>query len=298
MVLKRTPKDVFFDALIYLIVALLGIITVGPFLYVLMVSFITSADYKIYGITFPKHWTLANYKYVIFGVDVVRRGYVVTIFVTVVGTFLATLTTTLLGFCLTRKNMPGRGFVNRLITFTMFFSGGMIPTYLTIKYLGLMNTIWCMIFPLSYSAWNTMIMRTSISGLPVSLEESAWIDGATDLQIAFRIIIPLSKPVIATISLFYAVGFWNDWWTAFLYITNKRLYPLQMVLKDLISITSANMATQDSSLAAQMDKTNAAMPSEVMRMTSIVVAVGPILAVYPFVQKYFIRGVLVGSIKG
>jgi len=297
MVLKRTKKDVFFDTIIYIVVGFLGLVTLAPFLYVIMVSFIAPQDYNLYGITWPKHWVLSNYKYVLFGIDTVFNGYKVTIFVTLVGTFIATLTTTLLALGLSRKTLPGRTAINSLVVFTMFFSGGMIPTYLVIKYLGLMNTVWCLILPLTYSAWNTMLVRTFISGLPDSLEESAWIDGASDLVIAFKIIIPLSKPVIATIALFYAVGLWNDWWNGMMYLTNKELYPLQLVLKDLISLTSANMAGADTSTLELMSQNNS-MPSEVMRMTAIVVAVGPILAVYPFVQKYFIRGVLVGSLKG
>ena len=293
---SKTKKDIFFDSIIYLFVFILGAVTLLPFLYVIMCTFIRAQEYRMFGITWPKVWTLANYRYLLFEVSSVVGGYKITLLVTALGTIIGTLSSTLLAYGLTRQELPGRSIINKLLLFTMFFGGGMIPTYLTVQYLHLFNTIWSMILPMSYSAWYVFIVRTFINGLPKSLEESATIDGATDIVIAFRIIIPLSKPVISTVALFFAVAYWNDWWNAFLYVSNRQLYPLQLVLKDIISMTSATFSAADTESIAR--SADAKMPTEVMRMTAIVIAVAPILAVYPFVQKYFIRGMLIGSLKG
>lgn len=290
----KTPKNRFFDALIYAAVGILGLITLLPFLYVIMVSLIPIADYNQFGVTIPRRITFDNYKQILLWGTAIRDAYVITILVTVLGTLLATLTTAMMSYAISHKDLPGRRAFNGMLVFTMFFSGGMIPTYLVVKSLGLLNSIWALILPLSYSAWNALIMRTFFKDIPDALIEAAHIDGASDVTIAFRIVFPLSKPVFATVALFFAVAYWNDWWQAKLYISDAKLYPLQMALYDVINANARLMDPM--SELAQSGKD--AMPSDIIRMTAIIITTLPILVVYPFVQKYFIKGVMVGSIKG
>ncbi len=269
--MKKTAGEKLFDVLVYFFAGLLGLITAAPFLYMLAGS-VTPVAIRAGGASF--RITLENYRRV-FHLAGLLNGFRISFLVTGIGTALATVTTTMLGYALSRKSLPGRGFVNRLILLTMFVSGGMIPTYLTIKALGLLNSIWCLIFPLSYSAWNTMLMRSAFSSMSETLEESAQIDGASDRTIAFRIMFPLAKPVIASIALFYAADYWTDWRNAQLYIKyTGRLYPLAMVIRNI------NAGSLD------------------MRMTVLVVTTVPILCVYPFILRYFQNGLMIGSLKG
>ncbi len=202
---------------------------------------------------------------------------------------------TILGaYALSRKNYFGRDFIMFLIAFTMMFGGGMIPSYMLIKNLGLLNTRLALIIPFAVSQYNLIVMRTYMQQIPSAIEESAKLDGANDFVILFRIFVPMSKPVIATITLFYAAGQWNDFFSGLIYLDDKNKFPLQLVIRDLL--ITQNDATLNQGLAAQQG-----MPSLTpggFRAAIVVVTVLPLLVVYPFIQKYFVKGVMLGSIKG
>ena len=295
MLFRRTGKDRFFDWLIRL--ALFGalLVTLIPFLYVLAISLLGEAEYGTRGLVIPSRPTLENYIMFVRWGTKLKDGYTATLYITLVGTALALLFTSLLAYGLSKSWLPGRNWINGLLVFTMFFGGGLIPTYMVIKSLGLLNSWWAIILPGTLSVWNTMLMRTFFKQIPIELEESAKLDGAGDFTIAFRVIFPLSKASFATIGLFYAVGYWNTWFSAMLYLNDARMYPLQMALRDII--VSNAQALDPKQMASGLGKIKTP-PSTVIKMTAIMYTIGPILVVYPFIQKYFVRGVLVGSLKG
>lgn len=291
---KLTKGELVFTGVNRLILAIAGIVTLAPFVYVFFISLLSEAEYKARGLVIPQSPTLENYWMFLNWGTKIRDAYVATLFITVVGTFVALFVTAMLAYGLSKSELPGHRVFNGLLVFTMFFSGGMIPTYLVIKSLGLLNTYWAIILPMSLSVWNTMVMRTFFREIPVALEESARLDGASDFTIAFRIVFPLSKASFATIGLFYAVAYWNEWYSALLYLNDSKMYPLQMALRDIISQNA--QALDVSKMAGKGIQNNP--PSQIVKMTAIMVSTLPILCVYPFVQKYFIKGVLVGSLKG
>ena len=293
--LTRSPKERFFDSLIRIILILAAILTLFPFLYVVMISLLSPAEYMSRGLVFPLRPTLNNYAMLFKWGTKIQNAYLVTIGTTVVGTAISLSATALLAYGLSRPALPGKSFVNGMLVLTMFFSGGLIPTYMVIKTIGLMNTYWALILPGSLSVWNVMVMRTFFKELPVELEESAVLDGASDARVAFSIMFPLSKASFATIGLFYAVGYWNQWYSAMLYLYDSKMYPLQMALREIINTNAATAMDATKMAGKMMDSTP---PSIVTKMTSIVVSIGPVLILYPFVQKYFVKGVMVGSLKG
>ncbi|MCR4882819.1 MAG: carbohydrate ABC transporter permease [Clostridiales bacterium] len=218
-----------------------------------------------------------------------------TIFLTVVYTLIAIVSTVLLAYPLTKKRLHGRKILSALIIFTMYFSGGTIPTYLTIKNYGLINTMWSLIFPAMISTYNMIILRSFISALPGELEEAAIIDGADDFQVLFRVILPLSLPAVTTISLFYAVGKWNSFSDALYYISTTRLQPLQLRLYNIIKgAQSVEISLIEGSSSTDFGYSI----TESIESASIIFATLPILLVYPFVQRYFVSGVTVGAVKG
>lgn len=291
----KSPQDRLFDVLIRLVLVISGLATLLPFLYVVAISLLSEAEYTARGLVIPAKPTLDNYVMFFKWGTKIQDAYAATLFITVVGTAIALMATALLAYGIAKKNLPGQSVLNGLLVFTMFFGGGMIPTYMVVKSLGLLNTYWAIILPMALSVWNTMLMRTFFRQLPVELEESAVLDGANDFRIAFSIMFPLSKASFATIGLFYAVSYWNEWYSALLYLSSAKMYPLQMALRDII--TTNAQALDATKMASGVMQTRTP-PSAVIKMTAIVFTVGPILLIYPFVQKYFVRGVMVGSLKG
>ncbi len=291
---QQTRKDIFFNWLIRIILILAGVVTLFPMLYVVMISLLSPTEYYARGLVFPRNPTLDNYIMLIKWGTKIQDAYLVTIGTTIVGTLISLAVTAMLAYGLSRENLPGKKVLNGLLVFTMFFGGGMIPTYMVVKTLGLLNTYWSLILPGALSVWNVMVMRTFFKELPVELEEAAYLDGASDACVAFQVMFPLSKASFATIGLFYAVGYWNQWYNAMLYLNDSKMYPLQMALREIINTTAAT-AMDATRMAAQTVDTP---PSIITKMTSIVVSVAPILVLYPFVQKYFVKGVMVGSLKG
>ena len=291
---KRGPFDIVFDGLIYLFMLLFFIIVAYPILYVLALSFSSREavlNNEVYII--PVGFNFDNYKLVLKH-EFLPKAFLNSVFYTVFGTLYSMILTILGAYALSRKNYFGRDFIMFLIAFTMMFGGGMIPSYMLIKNLGLLNTRLALIIPFAVSQYNLIVMRTYMQQIPSAIEESAKLDGANDFVILFRIFVPMSKPVIATITLFYAAGQWNDFFSGLIYLDDKNKFPLQLVIRDLL--ITQNDATLNQGLGAQQG-----MPSLTpggFRAAIVVVTVLPLLVVYPFIQKYFVKGVMLGSIKG
>jgi putative aldouronate transport system permease protein len=221
------------------------------------------------------------------------RSYLNTIIYTVFGTVVCVLVTCVTAYPLAQPKFRLKGFISTLYVITMFFGGGMIPTFLMYRNLGLVDNRLVMILPGALSAWNIIICRTFFKGTPVSLSESAYLDGASDWTILWRIIMPLSKPIVATIALFSAVGIWNDFFTGLLFFNDAKKYPLQLVLRMILVNTSMSAAIADGSFLEFTQKT----ATLALKSASIVISILPIICVYPFIQKYFVKGVMIGSIK-
>jgi putative aldouronate transport system permease protein len=219
------------------------------------------------------------------------QSFLVSVQRTVVGTIISVVMTMLLAYPLSRYYIKGRGPIMFLIVFTMLFSGGMIPTYLVIKELHLMNTFWAYVIPGAVNAFHVVIMKNFFQSIPNELEESARIDGSSNLGILFRIVVPLSMPVIATIALFNAVGQWNSFFDAVMYVTDSSLKPLQIYLRELVMSGQSNINTTDS-LERQL------LAVESLKAAALIASTLPILLVYPFLQKYFVKGIMIGSVKG
>ncbi|MHA6482620.1 carbohydrate ABC transporter permease [Paenibacillus sp. strain BS8-2] len=283
---------------IYAFLILLSFSAFYPFWNALVVSFNLGIDTSKGGITFwPRVWTLENYD-IVLNDDRLINGFMVSIARTVAGTLSAILMTALLAYGMSKKDLIGRNYYMLFFVFTMYFGGGLIPTFLLIRSLGLMNTFWVFIIPALISVWNMIIFRTFFKSLPAGLEESAQIDGCTNWGIFFRIVLPLSGPVVATLALFTAVAHWNDWFMPSIYITNEHLVPIQTMLRQILN---ANIVTEmsnniDTASAARLEGMRT-ITTKSLTMATMMVATLPIIMVYPFVQKYFVKGVLIGSLK-
>jgi putative aldouronate transport system permease protein len=272
---------------------LLTIVMIYPFWYLTMYS-LSDAKLAAGGGMFfvPQGFSLAAYEVVI-GNASFLSGFKVSFIVTIIGTMLSVFFTATTAYAISKRRLRGKTFFSLIILFTMLFNGGIVPNYLLIKDLGLLDTYSALILPSIIGAWNILVMKSFFSGIPDELEEAAKIDGANDLTIFFRIILPLSKPVLATIGLFTAVYYWNDFFSTILYITDKNKWALQAVLKDIVSNASSALQSQGIAIGYQQN-----VSENTVKMASIVVATLPILIVYPFIQKYFAKGAMIGSVKG
>jgi putative aldouronate transport system permease protein len=290
--MKRSLAARTTDIVIIIIVFLAVLVCLLPVTHVVAVSF-SSRDAVLTGRVsmLPVEPTIDTYRAVISDASMIRSLFL-TIFITVAYTAIAMVISVSGAYALTKKRLKGRNVVLFLLIFTLYFNGGLIPTYLLIKGMGMINKLWALLIPGSLSVFNLLILKTFFATIPESLEESARIEGANEIQILARIILPLSGPVLATISLFYAVGRWNGLQDALFYITNPRLYPLQLKLYQIIQ----NSQSLDIQAAESSGGGN--QLSESIKAASIVFATVPIVMVYPFLQRYFIKGVMLGSIKG
>lgn len=269
---------------------LLAFVCIFPFINVIASSFTTVEEFMSRPfIIFPTTISLDAYRF-IFSTPTIFRALGVSIGVTVVGTAVSILMTSFMAYGLSRRHLYGKKLINFLILFTILFSGGMIPTFLVVRSLGLITSYWSLILPSAVSAYNLIIMRNFFQGLPDSLEESAKMDGCNDIMIFIKIIAPLSLASIATISLFYAVGYWNTFTNAILYLNDANMWPIQVLLRQIVIVASGMQG--DSAVVDVIP------PSQTIQMAVIVVATLPMLVVYPFVQKHFVKGALIGSIKG
>jgi len=283
---------------IYVMLSILAFSTFYPFWNALVISFNEGKDTALGGITFwPRVWTWDNYE-TVFKDDRLLQAFLISVLRTIVGTFMSILATAIFAYGMTKKEMIGRKYYMIMCIVTLYFGGGLIPTYLLIRGLGLMDSFWVFVIPTMISVWNMIIFRTFFNGLPDGLQESAKIDGCGDWGTFFRIVLPLSGPVIATLSLFTAVAHWNDWFVPSIYINKSYLIPIQTLLRQILNsnIATENLSQIDASAAAALGRFRT-ITSRSLSMAIMMVATLPIVCVYPFVQRYFVKGVLVGSLK-
>ena len=293
--LKKDSISLLFEAIAVLIILLIVIFSIVPFILILSGSFSTESEILINGYSLlPQGFTLDAYKTVLNLGNKISRAYLVTIFITLTGTALGLLTTSMSGYILSRPDFKHRNKAAFFIYFTTLFSGGMIPSYMVnVNILHLNNNIWVMILPAIMSPFNIFLFRNFVKSIPESLVESAKMDGAGDFRVYLQIIVPLSKPALATVGLFLALGYWNQWFLCNLYIKDKNLYTLQYLLYSMLANMDAML--RDRSLA---EGSIQQIPTETMKLATAMLATGPVLLFYPFVQKYFVGGLTIGGVKG
>ena len=296
---RRVASDYVLDILLVLVMVLVFVATLYPFLNSLAVSLNQANDTTLGGITiYPRKFTLENYKNIMRN-PTIWKAYGITFARTILGTLGGLLITGALAFGLSRKTLVGRKVYTMLCLIPMYFGGGLIPTYFLIRTLGLTNTFLVYIIPFLVNIWNMILMRSYFQSVPDALEESARIDGANYFTILFKIYWPVSTPIIATISLYFAVQHWNDWYTTFVYIRNPNLRPMTNVLLSIIN--EAKFVEQMASLGVT-DIGNAMMGKQTnvrsITMATMIVSILPIIIIYPFLQRFFIKGIMIGSIKG
>ncbi len=295
MAKKINKGEIAFETVNAIIMIIMIVICLYPLLYVLFASFSNPHRLMAHSgaLISPLGFTLKGYELVLKNPSI-ATGYTNTIFCVVVGTAVNLFMTSLGAYVLSRKGAFWINGMMMVITFTMFFSGGTIPFYLLIKSLGGINRYWTLIIPGAISTWNLIVMRTSFLSIPDSLEESARIDGANDIVILYRIVIPLSLSLMAVMALFYGVAHWNAWFGAMLFLRKREMYPLQLILREiLIQNSSENMIVE-----AGIEQAEMSVYTLLIQYSTIIVATAPILFVYPFLQKYFVKGVMIGAIKG
>ncbi len=290
--LKKKNKMTVGQAINYLLITLLAFVCLYPFLNVIAYSLsgynaVLSGRVNFYPIDF----NLDAYKQIL-GKTQIWNSMRTTVYVTVVGTALSLVLTIFASYALSRQDLPGRKFLTGMILFTMYFGGGMIPTFLVVKGVGLFDTLGALFIPQSVNVFNFIVMRTFFRNLPDSLEEAARIDGASYVQVLVKIVLPLSLPIIATIGLFYAVGYWNTYFDALLYIQDPDKYTLQLRLRSLLFGEELNNSNSN------LEGMGTQVMTQSLKMATVAVSTIPILVVYPWLQKYFVKGVMIGSVKG
>ncbi|NSW89823.1 MAG: carbohydrate ABC transporter permease [Firmicutes bacterium] len=298
---KATMSDKIYMVINYSLLTLLAVTTVYPFIYFLVLSFNDGYDAMRGGIyLFPREFTLENYQKA-FQHPLILSSFLVSVSRTIVVTILAVLLTAMMAYALSRKGLPGRKYIVFFFFFTMLFSGGLIPTYVLYRQLGIFNTYWVLVVPSLYSFFNAIIIKTYFDTIPESLPESARIDGASDPVIFFKIMLPLSVPVLATIALFVSVGCWNDWFTGEFFIHEQKLRPAATLLRYLLAEASFEESTTAFETSTVQHAREAmrirGVTPESLRVTFTILIVTPVLCVYPFLQKYFVKGVMIGSLK-
>ncbi len=291
--IKQSVPGRIFNILNYLILAMVALLALIPFVYVFTISFVSRTEFAMSGtglILWPKRWVLDAYKYV-FASNTIPRALLNSIGITVVGTLMNIAFTSMMGFALSRKDLAGRKIIRIGVIFAMLFNGGMIPTFLVVKMYGLIDSYWSLILPTAVMAFNLMVMTNFFSAIPYDIQESAIIDGCNDLQVFWRIILPLSKASLASFALFYAVGHWNSYFNAVLYINSSEKWPVQVWLRQIVIMSQGG-------LIESAESAESFPPPQSIKMAVIMVSTLPILVVYPFLQKYFAKGVMMGSLKG
>lgn len=280
------------NTITYVLLTIVLLITIFPVLHVISVSISSSAAYAK-GITFyPRDLDFSAFK-VIMLAGTVPHAFLNSVLYTSTGTFINLLLTSMMGFALSRRKLAFRKLYTVVVLVPMYFNGGLIPTYLLVKNLGLYNTIWAIVLPGAISVFNLIIMRTYFSSVPEELDESAHMDGANDMRIFFLIILPLSKASLATIGLFYAVAHWNSWFNSMIYLSDADRYPLQLIIRQIVMESA-----MERELGAAREGLINNVTSEAIQYATITISILPMIIVYPFVQKYFVKGVMIGSLKG
>lgn len=298
----RSRGDRAFDIINLTLLLLLTVVVLYPLYFVVIASISSPAAVNSGQVLlWPKKVNFTGYSFV-FQDASLWRGYLVTIILTLVGTAVNLALTFTGAYALTKTHLPGIKLCMFLFTFTMFFGGGMIPTYILVSRLGLRNTLWAMILPGAVSVYNLILVRTYyLRSIPEEIMDAARIDGCSDFRLFLRIVLPLSSPIIATMALFYGVGHWNQFFAALIYISDDKLYPLQLVLRNLLLVGNTAMTSMIQNASSGMDPKYLAemmQRAEILKYAVIIVSTAPILAVYPFLQKYFVKGIMAGSLKG
>lgn len=287
-------EDIGFDTVNTILQIIIFLIMIYPLYYILIAS-VSEPNEVLTGKVFllPKGFQIDSYKQV-FETDQVLRGYANTVFYTALGTTINLTVTLPCAYTLSRKDLRGRGILTLIFSFTMFFSGGMVPTYMVVKWLGMLNTFWALLIPAAMSVWNMIICRNFFTNnIPLELLEFSRIDGCRNIRFFIQIALPLSKALVAVMTLFYAVGHWNSYFSALLYITDKSLQPLQIVLRNIL-LSSVPLTSIMNTVA---DQTKLYRMVGMLKYALIVVSSVPVLIIYPFIQKHFVQGVMVGSLK-
>ncbi|GFZ79038.1 putative ABC transporter permease protein YtcP [Paenibacillus marchantiophytorum] len=284
----RGHADRMIDLFIYAAILILSVVFLFPLLYVISVSLTPYTEVLKHGgyMIFPTKIDFEAYK-TLFNDDAIPRSFRTSLIITVGGTLISTFLTVLMAYPLSRKKLKLRSFFLLYVVFTMLFNGGIIPTYFVVQNLGLLNTVWAMMIPNAMTAFNILLMKSFMESIPEEIFESARIDGAKENRVLWQIVLPLSVPSLLTIGLFYAVTQWNLFFSAIMYITDAKLYPLQVIVRNIISASSLANAN-----------TEVVVPTMTLNMAAVVVSSAPIIAVYPFIQKHFMKGMLMGSLKG
>lgn len=284
--MSATTGEKIFDIFIYVIMGLCFLIYLFPLLYVVLASVTPYKDViRASLVIIPSEVTFEGYKFIFDNSNMVQ-AFGNTAFITVVGTLLSMVLSILMAFPLSKKELPGRSIILKLLVFTMYFSGGLIPTYMVVKNVGMVNTVWAMIVPGLVSTYNLLLIKSYFESMPAGLLDAALIDGCSPLRTLVQIVLPLSMPVLMSVMLFYMVGYWNTYYNYIVYCYDQKLRPLQVVLRDIISKATGETESEGY------------IPTITVQMSAIVFACIPIICVYPFLQKYFTKGVMLGAIKG
>ncbi len=283
--------------IIYLVLAIIAIMCIMPFLLVLSGSVTLESDIVAYGYRlWPKHFDLTSYKVLFLDIGTILNGYKISIFVTVVGTFLGLLVCSMLAYPLSRKCLKYRKAISVYTIVTMLFNGGMVPWFIVcVRFLHLKNNLPALIVPYLANAWYVFLLRNYFQTIPEEMHESAKIDGAGELTIFTQIVLRLSTPVLSTVGLFIALMYWNDWWLGIMLIDKSDLQPLQLLLRSIVSNVTFLRSSPN---AARMAELSQAIPSEGVKMATCIITIGPIVFLYPFLQKYFVKGIMIGAVKG
>ena len=293
--ITRTPGEWVLDIVKVVFLAFVVVVTVYPFWNIFIISINDATDAIRGGLYFlPRKLSLSSYA------EILRRStFLASIKVsvgrTLIGTPIAVLVTAMLAYPLSRKDLVGRKFWNLLFVFTMYFGGGLVPYYMVLKGIHMLNTFWVFIFPMMMSVYNMILIRSYIESMPDSLFEAAKIDGANDLVVFVKMVIPLSKPILMTVALFVAINQWNSWFDAYLYTSDQALKPMQSILVEILNQYQTGAST---SQAMSNAKAGVTVTPDSIRMAATMVATLPIIMVYPFVQKYFVKGIVIGAVKG
>jgi putative aldouronate transport system permease protein len=289
--MKLSRGEKIFEVLNMAFLVLLSAVFLIPFLVVFSTSFMSQAEYATRGsfILWPTQWDLEAYQMLLDRSTALRNAFAVTLFRVTVGTFLNLAFTSTMAYVLARRTLPGRTFLTLVVFATMLFGGGLIPTFMVVDSLKLTNSVWALVVPSLVNAYWMLLLRNFFMSIPGEIEEAAIVDGASPPLVFVKIILPLSTPALATIGLFYAVNHWNAWFDAAIYIFDPKKQPVQLLLRGILSIVSAEMLGITSEVAP---------PAESLKSALIIVATVPILLVYPFIQRFFVKGIMVGSIKG
>ncbi len=292
---RHKSKNNAFDFINIGLLILLSLSIILPFVVLISQSLTSTEDIVKYGLSlFPKRVVFDSYKFLLVENYYIYQGVLTSVFITVAGTSLSLIFTSTLSYGLSKKYLPYRNKITLFVFFTMIFSGGLIPTYMLVTGLGMRNSLLACFIPTIINPWFMFIMRNFFMELPHELEESAIVDGANPFIIFLKIFIPLSLPALATIGLFYAVAYWNSWFPAAIYLTSKDKWPMQLILRDMISSLDIKAMMG----GAELDNILWNMPKESIKAAAIMITSLPIICIYPFAQKYFVKGVLIGSVKG